>query len=139
MFDIGWSEMLLIIVVVIIVVGPKDLPRVMRTMGNWVGRMRAVARHFQENLEQMADESGLNDARREVEKATQYDVRGEVERAIDPEGEIRDGFSMEPPEARAKREAAESSKKTEEKPAVAGEQPGKQNEGDLEPGGERKP
>ena len=40
MFDIGYSELLLIAVVALIVIGPKDLPRVMRTVGHWVGRAR---------------------------------------------------------------------------------------------------
>ena len=40
MFDIGYSELLIIGIVALVVIGPKDLPRVMRTVGNWVGRMR---------------------------------------------------------------------------------------------------
>ena len=40
MFDIGWSEMLVIVVVAIIVIGPRDLPGVLRTVGKWVGKAR---------------------------------------------------------------------------------------------------
>lgn len=127
MFDIGWSEMMLVIIVMIIVIGPKDLPRVMRTIGNWVGQARAVARHFQDSLEQMAEESGIDDARKEIEKAARYDVRGEVERTIDPEGDLRESFSMESPEAKEKRARDEKAKETPKPDGGDGEQSGGDN------------
>ncbi len=97
MFDIGWTEMLMIIVVMIIVIGPKDLPRAMRATGQFIGRMRAYARYFQQSIEQMAEESGIEDARRELEKATRVDVNKTIERTIDPKGELREGLTLEPP------------------------------------------
>jgi sec-independent protein translocase protein TatB len=54
MFDIGWSEMMVILLVALIVIGPKDLPRVARTMGQWVGEGRAIAPEFQHALEDVA-------------------------------------------------------------------------------------
>jgi sec-independent protein translocase protein TatB len=62
MFDIGWSELLLIGIVALIVVGPKELPGLFRTVGQFTGRARAMAREFQRSLEQAADESGLSEA-----------------------------------------------------------------------------
>lgn len=62
MFDIGWSELLLIGIVALIVVGPKELPGLFRTMGQFMGRARGMAREFQRSMEQAADESGLNEA-----------------------------------------------------------------------------
>lgn len=106
MFDIGWSEMMLIVIVMIIVIGPKDLPRVMHTAGKWIGQARAVARHFQESLEQMVEESGLDDARKEIEKVSRMDVGAEIDKTIDPSGELREGMTIESPEARAARERA---------------------------------
>ena len=61
MFDIGYSELLLIAVVALIVIGPKDLPRVMRTVGHWVGRARGMARHFRSGIDTMMRESELEE------------------------------------------------------------------------------
>jgi sec-independent protein translocase protein TatB len=64
MFDIGYSELLLIAVVALVVIGPKDLPRVMRTVGQWVGRARGMARHFRSGIDTMIRESEIE----EIEK-----------------------------------------------------------------------
>jgi sec-independent protein translocase protein TatB len=61
MFDIGYSELLLIAVVALVVIGPKDLPRVMRTVGHWVGRARGMARHFRSGIDTMIRESELEE------------------------------------------------------------------------------
>ena len=61
MFDIGYSELLVIAVVALIVIGPKDLPRVMRTVGQWVGRARGMARHFRSGVDTMIREAELQE------------------------------------------------------------------------------
>ena len=58
MFDIGFSEILVIFVLALIVLGPEKLPRVVREVGRWVGRARAMARQFQEQLEEEIDVDG---------------------------------------------------------------------------------
>ena len=55
MFDIGFSEILVIFILALIVLGPEKLPRVVREVGRWVGRARAMARQFQEQLEEEVD------------------------------------------------------------------------------------
>ena len=61
MFDIGYSELLVVAIVALIVIGPKDLPRVMRTVGQWVGRARGMARHFRSGIDTMIRESELEE------------------------------------------------------------------------------
>jgi sec-independent protein translocase protein TatB len=82
MLDIGWSELLLIGIVALIVVGPKELPTLFRTVGQFTGRARAMAREFQRSLEQAADESGVNDVTKSI-------------RGIDPAG-FRGGLVKSP-------------------------------------------
>ena len=70
MFDLGWSELLLIGVVALIVVGPKDLPVLFRNVGRFVGKAKGMAREFSRAMEQAADEAGVKDAADTVRKAT---------------------------------------------------------------------
>jgi sec-independent protein translocase protein TatB len=61
MFDIAPTELLIVAVVALVVIGPKDLPRVMRTVGHWVGRARGMARHFRSGLDTMIREAELEE------------------------------------------------------------------------------
>ena len=92
MFDIGWSEMALILLVALIVIGPKDLPRVARTVGQWVGKGRAMAREFQRALEDMAREAELDKVKNEIEKAGRTNIGKTIEKSIDPSGELSKAF-----------------------------------------------
>jgi len=70
MFDIGWSELLVIGVVALIVIGPKDLPEMFRTLGRFTARARAMAREFQATLEAAAEETGVKDVTDDLKKMT---------------------------------------------------------------------
>jgi sec-independent protein translocase protein TatB len=72
MLDIGWSEMLVIAVVAIVVIGPKDLPKALRTVGQWVGRARRVAREFKDSVDDMVRDSELDELRRETEQMSRF-------------------------------------------------------------------
>ncbi len=61
MFDLGWSELLVVGVVALIVVGPKDLPVMFRNVGRFVGKARGMAREFSRAMEAAADEAGMKD------------------------------------------------------------------------------
>lgn len=68
MFDIGWTELLVIGIVALIVVGPKDLPGMFRTLGRFTAKMRSMAREFQRTMEQAADEAGVRDVADDLRK-----------------------------------------------------------------------
>jgi sec-independent protein translocase protein TatB len=61
MFGVDTSELLLIAVVALVFIGPKDLPRAMRTVGRWVGKVRGMARHFNTGIEAMVREAELEE------------------------------------------------------------------------------
>lgn len=61
MFGIDSGELLIIAVVALVVIGPKDLPRVMRTLGNFVGRARGMAKHFRAGFDTMIREAELEE------------------------------------------------------------------------------
>jgi sec-independent protein translocase protein TatB len=91
-FDIGWSEMAVILLVALVVIGPRDLPRVARTMGRWVAKGRAMAREFQNALEDMAREAELDKVKSEIEKVGRTNLGKTIENTIDPGGELGKAF-----------------------------------------------
>lgn len=70
MFDIGWTELMVIGIVALIVVGPKDLPKMFRSLGQMTAKMRGMAREFQRAMDDAADASGVKDVARDLRKAT---------------------------------------------------------------------
>ena len=74
MLDIGWWELLLLAVLAVIVVGPKDLPRMMVTVGRYVARLRAMAAEFQRGFEDIARQTELEDLKKEIDRAGQGDI-----------------------------------------------------------------
>lgn len=71
MFDIGWSELMLIGSLALIVVGPKELPRLLRTVGRYVGQARGMAREFQRSMEDAAREVDLAEMKELKETANE--------------------------------------------------------------------
>lgn len=66
MFDVGWTELLLIGVVALIVIGPKDLPVMFHTLGRITARARGMAREFSSAMEDAAKASGVHEATKEL-------------------------------------------------------------------------
>ena len=93
MFDFAWSELAVIAVVALVVIGPKDLPRVLRTVGTWVRKARAIAQEFQGSLEQMVREAELDDVRQQIDKAARFNFDEEISKTIDPKGELKSSLS----------------------------------------------
>ena len=80
MFDIGWQELFILAVLSIIVIGPRDLPRAVRTMTRWVRKARGMARELHNGLDDMVRESEINEIKDEANS-----IMGDH---IDPDGII---------------------------------------------------
>src|SRR5512132_3256204 len=92
MFDIGWQELFLIGVVALVVVGPKDLPKVLRNAARVLNKARAMSREFQAGLAEMAREVELDEIKRNVERTARFDPSEELRNAADPTGKISADF-----------------------------------------------
>ncbi|MCC2689917.1 MAG: tatB [Rhizobiaceae bacterium] len=84
MFDIGWTEMLVIAVVMIVVVGPKDLPKMLRTFGRTTAKMRAMAGDFQKQFNEAMREAELDDVKKSVESLKSLNPAGEIRKQLNP-------------------------------------------------------
>jgi len=138
MFDIGWSEMAVIALLTLIVIGPKELPRVLRTVGQWVRKAQSLAREFQRGLDDMAREADLEDAKKLLDSGRSLaNPKKMVMDTIDPTGsveqearDLQSSMSAEAPAGGA-REPEEKAKpatkpdaKPDAKPEAAAEAPG---------------
>jgi sec-independent protein translocase protein TatB len=91
MFDIGWSEMAVIALLTLIVIGPKELPRVLRTVGQWVRKAQSLAREFQRGLDDMAREADLEDAKKLVDAGRSIaNPKKMIMDTLDPTGSVGD-------------------------------------------------
>ncbi len=88
MFDIGWQELFIVAVIGIIVVGPKDLPAAIRTVTRYLRKARALARDFQNGLDDVAREAELQDLKKGMDDMSSYDLTKEIENSIDPTGDV---------------------------------------------------
>jgi sec-independent protein translocase protein TatB len=106
MFDIGWSELLLIGIVALIAIGPKELPTVLRTAGHWMGKLRRMAADFQGQFQEALREAEIADLKKQFDEASEaassaldsvnkYDplesTRKDVETAFEEPPKIPDG------------------------------------------------
>lgn len=94
MFDIGGLEMALIALIALLVIGPKDLPRVLRTVGHWMRKARSLAREFQSGLDDIVREADLEDAKKAIDSGRNFNIEKSIGDAVDPTGtmdkELRD-------------------------------------------------
>lgn len=88
MFDIGWTEMMVIAMLALIIIGPKDLPGTLRTVGQWVRKARSLAREFQSGVDEMVREAELDDARKALEATKGSNLTKQIAKAVDPDGEL---------------------------------------------------
>ncbi len=125
MFDIGWSEMAVIALLTLIVIGPKELPRVLRTVGQWVRKAQSLAREFQRGLDDMAREADLEDAKKLVDAGRSIaNPKKMVMDTLDPTGslgdEAKDLQTAITAEAPASEALAQESQESADKTAAKG-------------------
>jgi len=97
MLDIGSWEFLLIIMLGIVVIGPKELPGVVRSVGLWVRRAKELAREFQGGLEEIARETDIDMVKNdlETELGDPNSIGREIGDMIDPDGDLTHEFDFE--------------------------------------------
>ena len=89
MFDIASSEFLLVVLVALLVIGPKDLPKVLRVVGKWVGKARGVAAQFRSGFDEMVRQSELEDLEKKWKAENERIMREHpAETAADPRAEV---------------------------------------------------
>ncbi len=96
MFDLGWTEIAVIIVVAIVVIGPKDLPGAVRGVAQQIGKIRRWAAEARGTLDEVVREAKLDDVRNQINEIRNFDLKGEVERAVDPTGDLKKTFEDDP-------------------------------------------
>ena len=82
MVDLSWSHILIVLLVALVVVGPKDLPRLMRMTGGWIAKARGMADQFRKSFDDMARQSELDELRAELESLRHERPLAEVDRAL---------------------------------------------------------
>ncbi len=136
MLDIGWWELVVVAMIALIVVGPKDLPRILRMIDKWAGKARAMAREFQGSIDNMVREAEVDDIKKEVESVATFDVEKELGDAIDPTGAPEHAIEPPPPGGETEERPADDTASSEpepqaDKPAEAGQAPKTQAAGEA--------
>jgi sec-independent protein translocase protein TatB len=110
MFDISWTEFLLIGIVALIVIGPKELPAVMRSLGQWTRKIRSLAADFQNQFHEAMREAEMADLKKQVDDMAsdikQYDPLKDVRADVEAIGKDLDE-SVKSPDQAADKDAAE--------------------------------
>lgn len=84
MFEVGWTEMLVIAIVMIVVVGPKDLPNMLRTFGRTTAKLRAMAADFQKQFNEALKEAELDDVKKSVDSLRSLNPAAEIRKQLNP-------------------------------------------------------
>jgi sec-independent protein translocase protein TatB len=112
MFDISWTEFLLIGVVALIFIGPKELPAVLRTLGQWTRRIRSMAADFQNQFQEAMREAEMADLKKQVDDIAHdiksYDPLKDVRADVEAAGKDIQSSLEKPAESAAETATAQS-------------------------------
>jgi sec-independent protein translocase protein TatB len=98
MFDIASSELILVALIALLVIGPKDLPRVLRAVGNWLGKARRMAAHFRSGLDEMVRQSEIEELEKKWAAENERIMREFPADPIGDAADVRQYDSLPPPE-----------------------------------------
>ncbi|MDA5193321.1 Sec-independent protein translocase protein TatB [Govanella unica] len=84
MFDVGWSELLVIGVVAVVVVGPKDLPKVLRASAQMLRKARSLADELKAGVNDLIEEAEIDEVKKSIHHVSNFDPRKRLEAYIDP-------------------------------------------------------
>jgi sec-independent protein translocase protein TatB len=112
MFDISWTEFLLIGVVALIFIGPKELPAVLRMLGQWTRRIRSMAADFQNQFQEAMREAEMADLKKQVDDIAHdiksYDPLKDVRADVEAAGKDIQSSLEKPAESAAETATAQS-------------------------------
>ena len=131
MFDIAWTEMLVIAIVMIVVVGPKELPGMLRSIGKTTAKLRVMAGDFRKQFDEALKEAELDDLKKIAEDARSLNPMGDIKKALNPletaGRDVRAGLeaAFNPPRAEPPKPKAPEATLPEAPAAVAAAAPAK--------------
>ena len=96
MFDFAWSEIGLIGVVALIAIGPKDMPAAIKAVTGMIKKARRMAGEFQTHVDEMMREADLAEVRQQLDEIRNFDIKGEIEKAVDEDGSLRATLNENP-------------------------------------------
>jgi sec-independent protein translocase protein TatB len=89
MLDLGWTEILMIGVIAVVVIGPKDLPKAMHAMAQWMRKLRGMARDFQGQVDDMVKGTELEEVKKAAQGLNRYSVKRQISNVVDPKGQMK--------------------------------------------------
>jgi sec-independent protein translocase protein TatB len=134
MFDIGWGELLVIGMVALIAIGPKELPTVLRSLGQWMGKIKRMANEFQGQFQEALREAELSDLKKHADEltsavtdATKFDPLADLDKSMETDADTAAPAesapaSLEAPHADAETAAHDASPVAEPAAASAPEE-----------------
>jgi sec-independent protein translocase protein TatB len=119
-FGIGSTELIVLGVIALIVIGPRDLPKVLRTLGQVMTKVRGLAREFQGHIEEAAKDTGLDDIKKDISKATNFSASDMLDDKPRSPGKVDKPAEPKPAETKpAEKQSSDTTKAAKKTPAKA--------------------
>lgn len=89
MLDLGWTEILMIGIVAVVIIGPKDLPKAMHSVAEWMRKLRGMARDFQGQVDDMVKGTELEEVKKAAQGLNRYNIKRQISNVVDPKGQMK--------------------------------------------------